>query len=329
MSGRGLGFSGGTLDKLEALRGYQVNLSAERFRQLAKENGIVLAGQSLALAPADGKMYALRDVTATVSSLPLIASSIMSKKIAAGANGIVLDVKVGRGAFMETLADGRALAQTMVDIGRDAERQVIAILSDMNQPLGEAVGNALEVAEAIATLNGAGPADLREHSLAIAGYMLKLAGQGKKWTDSDEVRKELARHLDDGSALAKFRQMVAAQDGDATMVDDPSKLPQASIRETFDASQTGYIAQVAADNIAWGAFELGAGREKKSDSLDLAVGLAVHVKVGDRVEQGRPLVTIYANDTSKIAACRARLQAAFTFSDTPVKPLPLFYDVIS
>jgi len=329
MSGRGLGFSGGTLDKLEALRGYQVNLSAERFRQLAKENGIVLAGQSLALAPADGKMYALRDVTATVSSLPLIASSIMSKKIAAGANGIVLDVKVGRGAFMETLADGRALAQTMVDIGRDAGRQVIAILSDMNQPLGEGVGNALEVAEAIATLNGAGPADLREHSLAIAGYMLKLAGQGKKWTDSDEVRKELARHLDDGSALAKFRQMVAAQDGDATMVDDPSKLPQASIRETFDASQTGYIAQVAADNIAWGAFELGAGREKKSDSLDLAVGLAVHVKVGDRVEQGRPLVTIYANDTSKIAACRARLQAAFTFSDTPVKPLPLFYDVIS
>ncbi|MBI1259824.1 MAG: thymidine phosphorylase [Chloroflexi bacterium] len=328
MSGRGLGFSGGTLDKLESLNGYRVNLSADEFRRLARENGIVLAGQSLALAPADGKMYALRDVTATVSSLPLIASSIMSKKIAAGANGIVLDVKVGRGAFMGTLEDGRALAQTMVDIGRDAGRQVIAVLSDMNQPLGEAVGNALEVREAIAALNGAGPADLREHCLALAGYMLKLAGRGKQWTDADAVRQELARHLDDGSALAKFRLLVGAQGGDVAMVDDPEMLPQASIKETFDAAQAGVIAQVAADQIAWGAFELGAGREKKTDSLDLAVGLEVHVKVGDRVEQGKPLVTICANDAGKIAACRSRLQAAFTFSDSAVEPLPLFYDVL-
>ncbi|MEO8395787.1 MAG: pyrimidine-nucleoside phosphorylase, partial [Chloroflexota bacterium] len=240
-----------------------------------------------------------------------------------------LDVKVGRGAFMATLEDGRALAQTMVDIGRDAGRQVIAVLSDMNQPLGEAVGNALEVGEALATLNGGGPADLREHCLMLAGFMLKLAGRGAKWADPDEVRKELARHLDDGSALAKFRQMVGAQGGDVTMVDDPSKLPQASIKESFDAPQSGFIAQVAADQIAWGAFELGAGREKKSDALDLAVGLAVHVKVGDRVEQGKSLVTIYANDAGKIAACRARLQTAFTFSDQPVEPLPLFYDVLS
>ena len=205
---------------------------------------------------------------------------------------------------------------------------MIAVLSDMNQPLGETVGNALEVAEALAALNGAGPADLREHCLALAGYMLKLAGRGKKWTDANAVRQELAHHLDDGSALAKFRQMVAAQGGDVTMVDDPSKLPQASIKEAFDVPQTGFIAQVAADQIAWGAFELGAGREKKSDSLDLAVGLAVHVKVGDRVEQGKPLVTIYANDAGKIAACRARLQSAFTFSNQPVEPLPLFYDVL-
>lgn len=329
MSGRGLGFSGGTLDKLESIRGYQVNLSAERFRQLARENGIVLAGQSMALAPADGKMYALRDVTATVSCLPLIASSIMSKKIAAGANGIVLDVKVGRGAFMPTVETGRELAQTMVDIGRDAGRQVIAVLSDMNQQLGEAVGNALEVEEAIHALNGAGPADLREHTLAIAEYMLRLAGRGERWADEAETRAQLARHLDDGSALAKCRLMIEAQGGDVAMVDDPALLPHASIVETFDAAQSGNIAQIAADDIAWAAFDLGAGREKKGDPIDLAVGLKVHVKVGDAVEQGQSLVTIYANDPTKIASCRARLEAAFAYSADPVAPLPLFYGVIS
>jgi pyrimidine-nucleoside phosphorylase len=328
MSGRGLGFSGGTLDKLEAIAGFDVNLSADRFRQLARENGLVLAGQSVALAPADGKMYALRDVTATVSSLPLIASSIMSKKIAAGANGIVLDVKVGQGAFMANEADGRALAQTMVDIGRDAGRQVIAVISDMNQPLGEAVGNALEVAEALETLRGAGPADLREHTLAIGGYMLRLAGQGARWTNPDEVRALLEQHLDDGSALAKFRQMVEAQSGSVAMVDDPSKLPQASIRETYAAPQSGYLSGIAADEIAWAAFELGAGREKKTDSIDLAVGLEVHAKVGEQVEQGQALISIHANDAAKIAACRARLDAAFSYSTVPVEPLPLFYGVL-
>jgi pyrimidine-nucleoside phosphorylase len=240
----------------------------------------------------------------------------------------VLDVKVGRGAFMADEAEGRALAQTMVDIGRDAGRQVIAVISDMNQPLGEAVGNALEVTEAIETLRGAGPADLREHTLVIAGYMLKLAGQGERWTSTDEVRTLLAQHLDDGSALAKFRQMVAAQGGDVAMVNDPAKLPQASIRETFDAPQTGVIAQIAADEIAWAAFELGAGREKKEDPIDVAVGLEVPVKVGDEVEQGKPLVTIYANDAAKVAACRARLEHAFSYSQTPVDPLPLFYGVL-
>lgn len=329
MSGRGLGFSGGTLDKLESIKGFQIDLSAERFRQLARENGLVLAGQSVALAPADGKMYALRDVTATVSSLPLIASSIMSKKIAAGANGIVLDVKVGRGAFMANEAEGRKLAQTMVDIGRDAGRDVIAIISDMNQPLGEAVGNALEVAEAIRSLKGDGPADLREHCLAIAGYMLKLAGRGEKWTDEQATRRELEQKLSDGSAFEKFRQLVIAQGGDVAMVDDPLLLPQASIRTTFDAPQTGYLAGIAADAIAWAAFELGAGREKKGDPIDVAVGLEVHVKVGDAVEQGKPLVSIYANDEAKIAACRARLEEAFTFSPSPVEPLPLFYGVLS
>ncbi len=329
MSGRGLGFSGGTLDKMEAIKGYQVDLSAERFRQIAREHGIVLAGQSVALAPADGKMYALRDVTATVSSLPLIASSIMSKKIAAGANGIVLDVKVGRGAFMETLDQGRALAQLMVEIGADAGRQVIAVLSDMNQPLGEAVGNALEVDEAIDALNGAGPVDLRLHCLTIAGYMLKLAGRGEQWTDDDEVQVLLARHLDDGSALAKFRDLVTAQGGDVSMVDDPSLLPQAEFEATFAAEQAGYVAQIAADQIAWAAFELGAGREKKGDPIDPAVGVKIYVSVGDEVEQGGLLATIYANDESKIAACRARLGQAFAISTEKVEPLPLFYGVVS
>ena len=328
MSGRGLGFSGGTLDKLEALAGYQVNLTGDRFRQLARDNGIVLAGQSLALAPADGKLYALRDVTATVSSLPLIASSIMSKKIAAGANGIVLDVKTGRGAFMTTITAAQSLARTMVDIGKDAGRDVIAVLSDMNQPLGEAVGNALEVAEALEVLRGGGAQDIREHCLHIAGYMLKLAGRGQRWADEAQVMRLLRDQLATGAALAKFRQMVEAQGGDVRMVDDPSLLPQASIVEPYLAKKSGYVKEIAADEIAWAAFELGAGREKKEDALDLAVGLRVPVKVGDHVEAGQPITTIYANDRAKIAACVAHLDAAFAYAERPVEPLPLFYDVI-
>lgn len=329
MSGRGLGFSGGTLDKLESIKGYRVDLSAEEFHELARKNGIVLAGQSLALAPADGKLYALRDVTATVPSLPLIASSIMSKKIAAGANGIVLDVKMGRGAFMPTLEDARALAQIMVEIGVDAGRDVVAVISDMNQPLGEAVGNALEVAEAIATLQGAGPDDLREHCLEIAGHMLRLAGRGTKWTDKDETQKLLERQLNDGAALAKFRLLVEAQGGDAKMIDDPSKLPQANMQQPFTASRSSYIAQVDALEVANAAFELGAGREKKGDSIDLAVGLKVHVKVGARVSEGDTLATIYANDERKLKASLMNLEKAFAYSETPVEKLPLFYDVIS
>lgn len=328
MSGRGLGFSGGTLDKLESFAGYNVQLSNEEFRRLARQNGIVLAGQSHDLAPADGKLYALRDVTATVPSLPLIASSIMSKKIAAGANGIVLDVKVGRGAFMTNLDDARALAQIMVDIGVDAGRDMIAVLSDMNQPLGCAVGNALEVAEAIEALNGGGPADLREHCLEVAGYMLRLYGRGRRWTDAAETRADLEACLHRGEALAKFRRMVEAQGGDAGMVDDPARLPAARLVEPFAAPQSGFIAQAAADKIGIASFELGAGREKKGDPVDLAVGLKIHVKVGDRVERGAPLATIYANDENRLAACRARLESAFVFSDSPVKALPLFYDTL-
>jgi pyrimidine-nucleoside phosphorylase len=328
MSGRGLGFSGGTLDKLESIPGYRVNLSNEEFQDLAKKNRIVLSGQSKQLAPADGKLYALRDVTATVASLPLIASSIMSKKIAAGANGIVLDVKVGRGAFMTNLDDARQLAQIMVDIGVDAGRDMIAVLSDMNQPLGLAVGNALEMAEALEVLNGEGPDDFREHCLTLAGYMLRLAGRGAQWTDEAEVRGLLEHHLDSGEALAKFRLLVESQGGDVRAVDDPSRLPRAAIIQTFDAERAGYISQVAADDIGIASFELGAGRERKEDPIDLAVGLRLHVKVGDYVEAGTPLVTIYANHAEKIAPCRARLQTAIAYSETVVEPLPLFYDTI-
>jgi pyrimidine-nucleoside phosphorylase len=328
MSGRGLGFSGGTLDKLEAIAGYNVNLPEAEFRRIARENGIVLAGQSKDLAPADGKIYALRDVTATVPSLPLIASSIMSKKIAAGANGIVLDVKAGRGAFMPTVETARELARIMVDIGVDTGRDMIAVISDMNQPLGSAVGNALEVAESIEALRGAGPADFRQHCLQVSGYMLRLAGQGQRWTDPAEVRALLENQLANGQAFAKFRQMVAAQGGDVSMVDDPSKLPQARIVEDFTASRSGVIAQMDAQEVALAAFELGAGREKKGDPIDLAVGVKVHVNVGDHVQAGAPLATIHANDEAKLPACRAHLERAVAFSDTPIDPLPLFYDTI-
>jgi pyrimidine-nucleoside phosphorylase len=328
MSGRGLGFSGGTLDKLESIAGYNVNLSNETFRHLIRTNGIVLSGQSGDLAPADGKLYALRDVTGTVPSLPLIASSIMSKKLAAGANGIVLDVKVGRGAFMTNLDDARALAQIMVDIGVDAQREIVAVLSDMNQPLGVAVGNALEVAEAIACLRGGGPADFREHCLELGAHMLVLAGRGQRWGTVDEARSALVEQIDNGGGFQKFRQMVAGQGGDVRMVDDPALLPKASIIETYTAPQDGVITQVAAEEIGIASSELGAGREKKGDPVDLAVGLEVHVKVGDQVQQGAPLVTIHANAQDKLASCYERLARAIQFSATPVSPLPLFYDVI-
>ncbi|MBA3873583.1 MAG: thymidine phosphorylase, partial [Anaerolineae bacterium] len=316
MSGRGLGYSGGTLDKLESIKGYNVDLSNEEFRRLIRENGIVLSGQSHDLAPADGKLYSLRDVTGTVPCLPLIASSIMSKKIAAGANGIVLDVKVGRGAFMATADEARELAQIMVDIGVDAGRDMIAVLSDMNQPLGVAVGNALELIEAIDCLRGAGPADLREHCLDLASYMLRLAGQGKKWTDDKEIRALLTDQLSNGQAFAKLRQMVIGQAGDVSMVDDPSLLPHAPIVETVSASHAGYVSQVAAEEIAIASFDLGAGREKKGDSIDFGVGLEVHVKVGDKLETGMPLVTIHAHAQSQLAPCRQRLEQAILLSDT-------------
>jgi len=323
MSGRGLGFSGGTLDKLESIPGYRVDLTTDEFKRQLKEKGIVLTGQSLDLAPADGKLYALRDVTGTVPSIPLIASSIMCKKIAAGAHAILLDVKTGLGAFMETLDDARVLAKLMVDIGKLAGREVVALLSDMNQPLGCAVGNSLEVIEAIETLHGGGPVDFREHCLRVCAHMLVL---GKRAKDLEEGRAMAEKAIADGSAFEKFRVLVQAQGGDVTYVDAASKFPRAKFIEEVKAHRSGSISQVHARSVGEASVVLGAGRAKKTDAVDHAVGIVVHKKVGDMVEKGEPLFTFHANDESKLAEARARVVAAYSFSDTPVPPLPLFYD---
>ena len=323
MSGRGLGFSGGTLDKLESIPGYRVDLSTDEFKKQLKEKGIVLTGQSLDLAPADGKLYALRDVTGTVPSIPLIASSIMCKKIAAGAHAILLDVKAGLGAFMETLEDARVLANLMVDIGKLAGREVVALLSDMNQPLGSAVGNSLEVIEAIETLHGGGPEDFREHCYHVSAHMLVL---GKRARNLAEGRAMAEKAIADGSAFEKFRVLVQAQGGDVAYVDDVSRFPKAKCVDIVKAPRNGSISQIHARNVGEASVILGAGRAKKSDAIDHAVGLLIHKKVGDRVESGEPLFTIYANDESKLAEARQMTLTAYFFSDTDVPPLPLFYE---
>ncbi len=328
MSGRALGYTGGTLDKLESIAGFNVALATERFARQAREVGLVIAGQSEELAPADGLIYALRDVTATVPSIPLIASSIMSKKIAAGADGIVLDVKVGEGAFMTELDQGRELAQQMVRIGEDAGRDVIAVISNMNQPLGGAVGNALEVREALDTLRGGGPEDLREHCLVIAGHMLNLAGQGERWANPGEAREALIEGLESSVALQRFRDMVVAQDGDLRMVDEPERLPTARLVETLMADRPGVVKAVPARGVIHAAFALGIGRESKGDDLDHATGLWVHVKVGQRVAAGDPLVTIHANSEESLRRCREELDGLFPLSQEDVPPLPLVLDVI-
>lgn len=323
MSGRGLGFSGGTLDKLEAIPGYRVNLSTEEFKQQLKEIGIVLTGQSLDLAPADGKLYALRDVTGTVDSIPLIASSIMSKKLAAGAQAIVLDVKTGNGAFMQTLEMARQLADTMRSIGQLAGRQVVTLLSDMNQPLGAAVGNALELKEAIDTLTGGGPPDFREHCLVVVSHMLTL---GKRAPGLEEARQMAEKAIHDGSAFEKFCQLVTAQGGSLAYIRQPGRLPQAEWVETIWSPRNGHIAAVHARVIGEAAVSLGAGRAKKSDAVDHAVGFIIHKKVGDTVNVGEPLFSIHARNQDQAASVRKTVLDAFAISEQPVTPLPLFYE---
>ena len=323
MSGRGLGFSGGTLDKMESIPGYRCDLTTEEFVEQLKNTGIVLSGQSKDLAPADGRLYALRDVTGTVRSIPLIASSIMSKKIAAGAHAVVLDVKVGQGAFMETLSDARELADLMVQIGQLAGREVVALLSDMNQPLGNAVGNALEVVEAIETLHGGGPEDFREHCLRVAAHMLVL---GKRASDLKEGRQLAEWAIIEDRAIEKFRTLVAAQDGEVAFVDDPDKLPRAKFVEVVKSPLSGYLEQVQARNIGEAAVALGAGRAKKGDPVDHAVGFVIHHKVGDEIEKGEPLFSIHANNEKLLAEARQSVLAAHRWADIPISPLPLFYE---
>jgi pyrimidine-nucleoside phosphorylase len=326
MSGRGLGFSGGTLDKLESIPGFRVNLTTDEFIKQLKSIGIVLTGQSADLAPADGKLYGLRDVTGTVQSLPLIASSIMSKKIAAGAQAILLDVKVGSGAFMTNLGAARELAELMVEIGKQACGNTVALLSDMNQPLGEAVGNALELKEALETLNDKGPADFRKHCLVASGYMLALGN-----VVADEMQgKALAEEaLVSGKALKKFRELVIAQEGDVSYVNEPSKLAKARLVEEVISTQSGYLREINAREVGKTTVLLGGGREHKGDPIDHAVGIIVKHKVGDYVNTGEPIFIIHANDEKIIPSAKESLLNALKWSTEPVKPLPLYYGTIS
>ena len=292
MSGRGLGHTGGTIDKLEAIEGFHVELSKDEFIKLVNRDKVAVIGQSGNLTPADKKLYALRDVTGTVNSIPLIASSIMSKKIAAGADAIVLDVKTGAGAFMKTDEDAVNLAKAMVRIGNNVGRQTMAVISDMSQPLGFAIGNALEVQEAIDTLRGEGPEDLNELVLTLGSQMVVLA---KKAETLEEARTKLQEVMKNGKALEKFKEFLSNQGGDASVVEDPSKLPQAAYKIDVPAKEAGVVSEIVADEIGVAAMLLGAGRATKEDEIDLAVGIMLRKKVGDNVEKGEPLVTLYAN----------------------------------
>jgi pyrimidine-nucleoside phosphorylase len=326
ISGRGLGFTGGTLDKLESIPDFKADLSAEEFMATLRDCGIVVVGQTADMVPADGKFYALRDVTATVSNISLIASSIMSKKIAGGANAIVLDVKVGRGAFMHTKEEALALAHTMVDIGKALGRRVAAVISDMNQPLGWAVGNALELKEAIATLHGHGPADFLEHSLTVAGQILILAN---RVPDAQEAHDLLLHQLESNRAWHKFREWIVGQGGDESYIDDPTILPQATIVEPLPSPRSGYVAALDAMEVGLTAALLGGGRARKGDIIDHSVGVVLAKKIGDYVEKGESLLAIHANDEQKLADAKQRLLDAYSWSDEPVERLPLIHQIIS
>lgn len=324
MSGRGLGHTGGTIDKLESVEGFHVEISEDEFIKLVNEAKIAVIGQTGNLTPADKKIYALRDVTGTVNSIPLIASSIMSKKIAAGADAIVLDVKTGKGAFMQTVEEAEALAHAMVKIGNQVGRQTMAIISDMNQPLGRAIGNALELKEAIDTLKGEGPEDLTELVLTLGVQMVVLA---QKATTLEEAREKLQAVIDNGAAIEKFKTFLSNQGGDASVVDDLSKLTSAKYTFELPAKQSGVVSEMVANEIGIASMMLGAGRQTKEDEIDLAVGLVLHKKIGDRVEEGESLLTIYANQED-VASVKEKLYENITISDSATSP-QLIYKVIT
>ncbi len=326
MSGRGLGHTGGTIDKLESFRGFTTEISAKHFIDQVNSVGVAIMGQTADIAPADKKLYALRDVTATVDNMSLIASSIMSKKLASGADAIVLDVKTGSGAFMKKEADAFALAKEMVTLGNMAGRKTVAVVSDMDQPLGRAVGNALEVEEAIATLRGEGPEDFTELCMTLGSYMLVAGGAA---VDERQAREMLGRKIEDGSALKKLAEFVEAQGGDPQAVYDTSLLPKASVREEILSAGRGYISKIDCDEIGMCSLILGGGRETKDSVVDLSVGLVLHRKVGDFVEEGEALATVYANDRDKLEAARKRFLQAYHFSENPVRKADLIKGTVA
>ncbi|MBO0994997.1 pyrimidine-nucleoside phosphorylase [Bacillus sp. SD088] len=321
MSGRGLGHTGGTIDKLESIPGFHVEISEQRFMELVNRNKIAVVGQSGNLTPADKKIYSLRDVTATVNSIPLIASSIMSKKIAAGADAIVLDVKVGSGAFMKSLADAEALAKAMVEIGNQVGRKTSAVISDMSQPLGFAVGNTLEMKEAIETLQGNGPADLQELCLVLGSKMVLLAGAAET---EEEARAHLLEVIENGKALSVFKQFLKDQGGDPTVVDDFQKLPEAKYQIPVKIKESGFISEIIAEEIGIAAMMLGAGRETKESKIDLSVGVVLHKKIGDTVAKDEVIATIHSNK-EMVEDVAMRIQNAYRFSKEKPESVPLIH----
>lgn len=328
MSGRGLGHTGGTIDKLEAISGFSVELTKEQFFRQVNEIGLAVVGQSGNMTPADKKLYALRDVTATVDSIPLIASSVMSKKIAAGADAIVLDVKTGSGAFMKTLEDSIRLAKAMVDIGTQVGRRTVAVISDMDQPLGHAIGNALEIKEAVATLRGDGPADLEEVCLILASHMLILGG---KASSEEEAKAMLAEQIKSGQALEKLKQMVAAQGGNTEQIGRPELLPEAELKVDVKATAGGYVESIQAEEIGLAAMMLGAGRETKESVIDLAAGVELRKKIGDPVEAGETLAVLHLNRSHEagLAEAERRILNAYGISSTKVPRRPLVFALVT
>lgn len=324
MSGRGLGHTGGTIDKLESVRGFNVEISEKDFVQLVNDKKVAVVGQSGNLTPADKKLYALRDVTGTVNSIPLIASSIMSKKIAAGADAIVLDVKIGSGAFMKTLGDAEALAHAMVRIGNNVGRNTMAIISDMSQPLGRAIGNALELKEAIDTLKGRGPKDLTELVLTLGSQMVVLA---EKASTLEEARELLKKAIQSGSALAKFKTFLSNQGGDASIIDYPERLPSARYQIQFQAKKDGIITEMIANEIGVASMMLGAGRQTKEDKIDLGVGIVLNKKVGDHVIEGDSILTIHSNK-EQVDDILDKLNESITIEDKGEVPI-LIHKIIT
>ncbi len=325
ISGRGLGITGGTLDKLESIPGYQAKITEQHFVDVIRQCGCSIIGQTDRLAPADKKLYALRDVTATVPSIPLITASIMCKKMAEGIDALVLDVKCGSGAFMKTIEDARTLASSMIRVGVAMNKKVSAVITDMNQPLGRTAGNALEVIESVETLQGKGPPDLVDLTVLLAIEMIALV---RPVPDRAALEQQVRAKLTNGEAFNRFREMVRLQHGDVATIDDLTRLPRAAIIAPFAAPASGYIAEVNADAIGRACIVLGAGRKKTEDPVDFAVGISDLVKIGDRIDQGAPLLVIHANDAARQAEAEKLLATAFRLSDTPVPPSPAVLETL-